>query len=408
MNILLVNHYAGSRQYGMEYRPYYLSREWTRAGHQVHIIGASYSHLRTTNPAVTDRLVSEEQDGVRYSWIRTPAYRGNGSGRVRNIAAFLIGLKRIEAQLVREGRPDIVIASSTYPFDVYPGHRIARKAGARFAYEVHDLWPLTPIELGGMSPRHPLIRMMQRAEDFGYASADVVVSLLPGAREYMLSRGMATHKFVHVPNGIDVDEWNGCDADLPVEHQNAIQRLKREGIFLVGYAGGHGLSNSLETFVDSTACIPKNRVALVLVGDGPAKAELIRRANRLNNGRIVFLSPIPKQTIPLFLSEMDALYMGSPARSIYRFGISPNKLMDYMMAARPVIHANPTCDDWMARCEGGLTVAPDSANAIGEAIVKLVGMTPRERAEMGRRGREYVTAHHDYRHLAERFIQAVR
>ena len=42
MNILLINHYAGSPQHGMEYRPYYLAREWVRAGHTVQIVATAY------------------------------------------------------------------------------------------------------------------------------------------------------------------------------------------------------------------------------------------------------------------------------------------------------------------------------------------------------------------------------
>ena len=52
MNILLINHYAGSPEMGMEFRPYYFAREWVKAGHRVDIIAADYSHLRRVNPEV--------------------------------------------------------------------------------------------------------------------------------------------------------------------------------------------------------------------------------------------------------------------------------------------------------------------------------------------------------------------
>ena len=90
-----------------------------------------------------------------YRWLATPRYAGNGLGRLRNIWTFLRAVWRDAPRLAREFRPDAVIASSTYPMDIWVARRIARRAGARLVYEVHDLWPVSPIELSGMSRRHP-------------------------------------------------------------------------------------------------------------------------------------------------------------------------------------------------------------------------------------------------------------
>ena len=88
MNILLINHYAGSPQHGMEYRPYYLAREWVRAGHRVQIVAASYSHVRSRQPVIADEPVNETIEGIAYRWYPTPSYLGNGVGRVLNIWSF--------------------------------------------------------------------------------------------------------------------------------------------------------------------------------------------------------------------------------------------------------------------------------------------------------------------------------
>jgi hypothetical protein len=146
MNILYINHYAGSPALGMEYRPYYLAREWQRLGHRVHLLAADYSHVRTRQPQAGDETIA----GIAYHWYRTPPYRGNGLGRVLNIWAFLRQVWADTARLVRDFKPDVVIASSTYPMDIWVARRMARRAGAKLVYEVHDLWPLSPIELSGM------------------------------------------------------------------------------------------------------------------------------------------------------------------------------------------------------------------------------------------------------------------
>ena len=190
MNILYINHYAGSPALGMEYRPYYLAREWVRAGHRVQMVAADFSHVRARQPEAGD----QEIDGIAYRWLPTPPYQGNGIGRVWNIWRFLSQVWAMTGRLVAEFKPDMVIASSTYPMDIWVARRMARKAGAKLVFEVHDLWPLSPIELSGMSPGHPFIRLVQKAEDNAYRDADVVVSMLPKVHSYMASRGLDLRK----------------------------------------------------------------------------------------------------------------------------------------------------------------------------------------------------------------------
>lgn len=174
MNILLVNHYAGSPRHGMEFRPFYLAREWVRAGHEVLIVAASHSHVRTVQPEIAGGPREEVIDGIRYRWLPTPSYQGNGVGRLRNILSFLRQLRADAWRLTREFRPDAVIASSTYPMDVWVARKLAKLAKAKLVYEVHDLWPLSLIELSGMSPRHPFAMLCGKAEADAYRDADVV------------------------------------------------------------------------------------------------------------------------------------------------------------------------------------------------------------------------------------------
>lgn len=65
MNIILINHYAGSNFHGMAFRPYYLAREWVKMGHNVTIIAASFSHLRQKNQDIS-AITEEFIDGIRY------------------------------------------------------------------------------------------------------------------------------------------------------------------------------------------------------------------------------------------------------------------------------------------------------------------------------------------------------
>ena len=403
MNILYLNHYAGSPALGMEFRPYYLAREWVWLGHRVQMLAADFSHVRSRQPQAGD----ETLDGIDYRWFPTPPYQGNGLGRVKNIWAFLRQVWAASPALVRDFRPDVVIASSTYPMDIWVARRLARFADATLAYEVHDLWPLSPIELSGMSRRHPFIVLCQAAEDAAYRDADVVISMLPKVHEYMASRGLDLNKLAIVPNGISLDEWQGEPVPLRADVAAALAAARVGGRQVVGYAGSHGLPNALDTLLDAAALLREAPLHFVLVGDGHEKARLARRVADEGLANVTLLPPIPKAQIPALLAGFDIAYIGWQRVPIYRFGIAPNKLMDYMMAGRVVLHSVEAGNDAVAEAGCGLTVVPESAPAVAAGLRQLAALPAAEREAMGARGRAFVVAHHTYPVLAQRFLAAL-
>lgn len=403
MKLLLVNHYAGTPALGMEYRPYYLAREWVRAGHRVQVLAADHSHVRTRQPACSDELI----DGIAYRWYATPAYRGNGVGRVRNIWAFLRAVWHDTPRILRDFKPDVVIASSTYPMDIWVARRLARQGKARLVYEVHDLWPLSPVELAGMSPRHPFIQVCQRAEEDAYRDADVVVSMLPCVHEHMASHGLDLRKLHIVPNGITLDEWEGTPQALDAGPAMALATARAAGHAVVGYAGSMGQPNALDTLLDAAGLMRGQPFSFVLVGSGHEATRLAQRVRDEGLTQVHFLPPIPKAQVPAFLAGVDIAYIGWQRVPIYRFGIAPNKLMDYMMARCVVLHSVEAGNDPVAEAGCGLTVAPDSPAAVAQGLRQLAALPVTERLAMGERGRAFVLAHHTYPVLAHRFLQAL-
>lgn len=407
MRILLVNHYAGSPRHGMEYRPYYLAREWARAGHVVQIVAASFSHVRSVQPHVEDAPRDERIDGIDYHWIPAPSYVGNGVGRVRNIAAFLWRLWRETDHWVQGFRPDVVIASSTYPMDIWVARRIARRAGAKLVHEVHDLWPASPIELSGMSPRHPFILMCQKAENDACRDADLVVSMLPRVADHLRAHGLDLRKLHVVPNGIAPEEWAGTPAPLDAEIGAHIGVQRAAGRTIVAYAGSHGEPNALDVLLDAARLLAREPFAFVLVGDGHEKERLVQRVQAERIASVVLFDPIPKAQIPALLAATDIAYIGWKRQPLYRFGIAPNKLMDYMMAGVPVLHSVEAGNDPVAEAACGLTVAPESPAAVADGLRRLAALPADERRAMGERGRAFVIEHHTYPVLAARFVEAM-
>lgn len=409
MRIMLINHYAGSVYHGMEFRPYLMAREWRKLGHEVTIVAADYTHLRRKNPEIARDFTEQEIDGTRYVFIKTPVYHGNNVGRAKNIAAFCLKLKHKAGWMAHKYHPEAVIASSTYPLDIYPAAKIARRAGARLYFEIHDLWPLTPMEMGHLPWWNPLILLLQAGENYAFEHSQKIISILPDADRYIKKRGYDVSKFVYVPNGVVTDE--ASDQAAPpvsdVEPQVALlKRLHGEGYFIVGYTGNHSPANALESFIDAAARMKGERVKFVLVGGGNAKESLMRRAEGVDN--VLFLDPVKKESMSALLENIDAAYLGLAKSGLFLYGVSPNKLFDYMLARRPVIYAVEASNNPVRDAHCGLTVSAGAPDETAKAVRELMAMSGEERRRLGENGREYVLKNHDYGMLAKRFADALQ
>ncbi len=406
MNILLINHYAGTIDYGMEFRPYYLAKEWVKQGHNVVIIAASFSHLRRKNPEISSDMQEEIIDGIKYLWIKTPTYEGNGVGRIKNMFSFISKLSSKAKYIADNYKPDVVIASSTYPSDNYIARRISKSSDAKYIWEVNDLWPLSPMELGGMSKYHPFIMLMKHGELFSYRNVDAVVSLLPNTLPYMQSQGLAPEKWHYIPNGIVIEDWDKSE-QIPKEYSEIFSNLRKEGKTILGYTGGHAISNSLSTIIDAAILLKDNAdYHFVFIGDGQEKKNLIEKAKGLNN--ITFLPPVSKSQIPNILSQMDILLITWNKSSIYRFGISPNKIFDYMMAQKPIIHATDAPNKFVDTAECGIAIEPENPEEIIKAIDILKHKSREELDIMGENSKKYILENHDYKVLAANFVDIIK
>ncbi|MEG0392981.1 MAG: glycosyltransferase family 4 protein, partial [Anaerovoracaceae bacterium] len=300
-------------------------------------------------------------------------------------------------------KPDIVIASSTYPLDIYPAHKIAKAAGGKLVFELHDLWPLSPMELNGYSKNHPFIVIMQRGEDYACKHSDAIVSLLPRADMHLVERGMAKEKFHWVSNGIVKEDWDKTEP-IPELMEMELNKYKEEGQFLIGYAGNHGDANSLDSFIDVVAGLKDKKIMGILVGTGAKKDYFVKKVASEGITNVKFFDPIGKPQIPDFLSHLDCLYNGVKNISLFRFGTSFNKIYDYMMAGKPIICAVTAPNDTVGDAGCGYSIEGENDEALREAILKLYQMTEEERKIMGDNGKRVVMEEYEYTALSRKFM----
>ncbi len=409
LKIWIINEYAGSPYHGMTYRHYYLAREWVRQGHKVTIISASNSHFLRERPRVKGIWKSELIDGIQYVWIKVLPYRSAHQKRRAikwiefAIKLFLLAVARPQ----RMSRPDVIISSPTAPFAVLPAAVLASRFRVPWVFEVRDIWPLTLIELGGFGSSHPVIRAMACCERFALTHADMLVSNLPDYQQYVREQGIR-RPVLYVPNGVaqDAQPEKPEKPEKPGPASSPWPGVPPQA-FVVGYAGTLGHANALEHLIEAVRHLGETaNIHAVLVGDGKNVVALREQARDLP--QVHFIPPVPKDEVPQILAGFDAAFIGLPKRKVFSYGVSPNKLFDYMKSGTAVIFAIETEVNAVQAAGCGVTVPPEDPAAIAEAIRSLAAMPVEARQVMGQRGREFVRREHDYALLSQRFIQQIK
>lgn len=397
-NIWIINEYAGSPYHGMTYRHYYLAKELHTLGYNVTIITASYSHFLTEKPDMKARTyLTEEIEGIRYVWIKVIEYdRSFDKKRILKWFDFTLKLYKVYKYITDQ--PDIVYCSPTAPFCIVPANKLAKKFNAKLAFEVRDIWPLTLVEVGGFSAKHPFVLFMAWFERYAIKKADYILSNLPNYGQHIQELGF-NRTFSYIPNGVKLDELK-----TPEPLAENVRKCIPEGKFIVGYAGKVGISNAIHFLLESAKLLDvNNNIAFVIVGDGQEKEQLKNKYADLKN--VVFIESIPKKQVQSLLKYFDVCYIGLQREKIFEYGVSPNKLFDYMYSGTPVLHSISTKKDIVRLANCGISVNAEDVDAIKKGILRLFNMTPTEREALGQNGKEYVIEHHDYKKLAEKFIE---
>lgn len=396
-NILIINEYAGSPSYGMTFRHYYLAKEFNKKGYETTIISASYSHFLKKIPEMNGKTFKDEKvDGVNFIWIKVMKYT-KSFDKKRALKWFEFTLKLFFIDKSLKTKPDVIICSTTELFAILPAYYLSKKYKAKLVFEVRDIWPLTLVKIGNFSEKNIFIRIMSWLEKFSLKKSDIIVSNLSNYTKHIKSLGI-NRSAAWVSNGVDLDEIKNIE-ELPLYLKELIPKNK----FIVGYTGKLGVSNAIVYLLEAAKILKENKdIFFVIVGDGQEKENLKNISKNLNN--VIFIDSIKKKQIQSMLSLFNICYIGLQKEELFKFGISPNKLYDYMYSGKPILQSIDIDNDIVQESNCGLCVESENSYAISEGIIKLFNMSEEERKQLGNNGKEYVLNNFTYDKLSDKFI----
>ncbi|MCG3418164.1 glycosyltransferase family 4 protein [Oceanobacillus jordanicus] len=399
MNIWIFNHYAvGPNSSGIT-RHFDLAKELVSLGHNVTIFASSFNHQKREeeqNYGKGDYFIYKEYTGVKFYWLKTTSYYKNDHKRILNMFSYTYKANKL-AKKIKE-KPDIVIGSLMHPLAAILGYKNAKKKKAKFFFEERDLWPQSLIDLGKISPNNPIVKLLGELELFLYKKADKIIVLFDKAPEYVKQKGIAQEKVIYLPNGVDINRYH-TKGELPESHLYALEEQKSK--FLLIYTGAHSLANYLEAMVEIAMKIGRydKNIHFVLIGDGPEKKNMIKKAEENNLKNVTFLPPIQKEFIPTILNYADAGIITMRNAEVYKWGISLNKMFDYMAASLPIFMLSNLKDTVITK--HNLGIVTDGIDQISNEILR-VSKDPELLQEYSKNSYKYGESNHTWSMLAKK------
>jgi len=399
MNIWIFNHYADSPD-RQSTRSYDLGRKLVERGHQVTIFAAGFSHYSFKEERITasENWRDEKWNGVRFIWLRTFPYRQNDWRRVLNMLsyawrAFWLGLK-IPA------KPDVISGVSVHPLAALTGWALSVIKRCRFFVELTDLWPEVLIDFGMLSRRNPITWMLRSLETFLFRRAERIIMVWPRTGEYVQALGISPQKIVWLPHVAELSRYES------LKSYNGLIGSHFKVMYLGSFVSFMDMDNILRC-----AEVLQNRgrddIRFILVGGGTDKESLEQLAIELQLHNVEFHALVPKKKIAVVMSDADAFVVSLRDVPLLRYGVSLNKACDYLASGRPTVFAGSPGYDPIKEAKAGISVPARHPAALADAIEKLMSLTPAERVQMGRNGREYLQRVHGIDVLADRLEQTL-
>jgi len=374
--IWIFNHHALTPDMAGGTRHFDFAKELVSRGYKVTIFASSFHYSKYEEMKVykDTYFLKEELDSVEFIWIKTRPYRGNGLGRILNMLDYMNKVQKAALELTPH--PDILIGSSVHLFAVFAAYKVAKKMEVPFVMEVRDIWPQTLIDMG-VASWHPFILVLAKLENFLYKKADKIITNLPYAYEHICKFGIDKEDVVWISNGVDILRSEAIEG-----HQY------ESNILHITYAGAIGQANQLEILIQAAEILKDNKEILFhIIGDGPS----LNYLKQIKTDNVKFYGSLEKKKAISMIKGSDVLFFPLADSPIFNYGISSNKLFDYLASKKPIIFASNAKNNPVKEANAGISIKAGNVEEVVRAIQSIKQMDKEERNTLGENGYNYAS-----------------
>jgi glycosyltransferase involved in cell wall biosynthesis len=404
LKIIYIHQYFVTNEGTSGTRSYDVSKYLVQMGHEVTMICGQHEQSSLARPPRYRVFRTQTIDGIKVVICNT--YYSNKLKLPARLWCWITFAVLATLACIREGRPNLVFATST-PLTVgIPGRVGAAIKRVPYVFEVRDLWPEDLLDAGRVKKGWQY-KIWEWLELFSYAKAKRILLVSQGFHDRLLERGFDPRRLKTIVLGAD----GSLFADLKPDHGFMADK-GLAGKTIAIYTGAHGDANGLFQLIEAAELLrARSDIAIVLLGDGKMRQSLrtAAREKRLTNFHM--LEPVPKHRLPgiLAASHIGLMILKQITRPRW---VTPNKIFDYMFAGLPSIVNFAGTTAKMVEADGtGVASEPGSAEDLAAKIIYWADH-PQEREAVGKRAREVAFAKYDRkmiaRQLADVFESCVR
>ncbi|WP_304856654.1 glycosyltransferase family 4 protein [Adlercreutzia caecimuris] len=322
----------------------------------------------------------DDSYGFPFVYIRIKDYGESMKKRILSIFEFHKRLNKYADTFVEMyGKPDVILGSNGYPLSPWLANRFAKKYQAASICEICDLWPLSLEEYDIIKPGGAIAKAMYVLERKNYENANAIIFSMEGGGDYIRDKGwdidsggkIDLAKVHHINNGIDLDAFReNTDAfTCPVSE------LTDNGKVKIVYAGSVRKANNIGYLVDVAECMRGDeRVEFVALGAGDELEELREKVQERGLSNISFPGAIDKREIPASLEKARLLLLlySSMQVNLSQYGMSQNKLFDYLASGKPVLSNLPSSYSIINKYDCGIERSFSDPEEFAEQIRRMI------------------------------------
>lgn len=392
MNILYLHQYFKTPEEPGGTRSYWNSLELMKHGHQVTVIRYS--------PYIKNKVERQVYDGISIITLKVSYSQSMGvMARLKSFVQFMFHATYIGW---KEKDVDLVIATSTPLTIGFPALVFKKLKKIPYLFEVRDLWPEVPIQMGGLKNK-TAIKLALWFEKTIYKNASHIVALSPGMQDGVLKTGIPENKVDMIPNMAKIDKF------WPRPHSKELMKelSLNDKTFKIIYFGAMGEANAIEYILDTAELLKEHSdVELLFIGNG-AKQQLIIKSietRDLKNVRYLGLFNMEKTSELVNLCDISLVTFDNiPILATN----SPNKLFDSLSAGKPIIvNSNGWTKKMVEQNECGIFVDPESPQDFMEKLIQLK-QSPQLLQQMGLNSRRLAETEFDKSILCDKFANVV-
>ncbi|AGL03953.1 glycosyltransferase family 4 protein [Desulfoscipio gibsoniae] len=407
-SIWIFNHYAGTPSVTTGLRHYNFAKYLIKAGYPTTVFASSAIHNSNNNLIKgKETYITDDSEEVPFVYVKTRNYQDNGKSRILNMIDYYRGLFKVTKYFEK---PDLLIASSVHPLTLVAGLKIAKKLDVKCICEIRDLWPESFVAYGIVKKSNPILKLLYAGEKWIYKKADKLIFTMEGGKDYIIEHGwdkehggpIDINKVYHVNNGVDLEQFNYNKEHYALDDKN----LNDETTFKVIYTGSVRRVNNLNSILEAAKLIKNPKIKIFIWGDGDERLPLQQQCRDNGIDNVIFKGRVDKKYIPYILCHADVNLLHNDYTPITRYGMSQNKLFDYMAANKPIVSDLITNHDLILRYKLGVVTENQSPQKIKEAIEKFYYMTAEERLALND-NLHRAACDYDFKNLTNQLINII-